>query len=319
MEETKGHCKHGEFILTEGCPQCIAEARINKTDERVLCNYEEDCDYREGAYCKGGNPDCAFGKNYVEHKPKETILNMKDVKKQWDSGAAEMERQSQAADHDIEPAAETALVKVKPEADQAVIALHEQSLKLEQYAVALVVTNDGDVKSATNDLSIISGLKKAIEEKRKEYTQPINDHLKAVNEAFKALTEPLTEADKITRTKILDYRAEQERQRQEAEEIARLEREAAERRAALTGEPIVVPEVVEAPPEAPDRYHAEMGTLGKATIWKFEVIDFVLVPDEYKLIDVAKVGKVVRAGLRSIPGIRIYSEETLRVNAKKGE
>ena len=80
----------------------------------------------------------------------------------------------------------TALVKVRPQADEAVIALHEQSLKLEQYATALVITSDNDIKSATNDLSIISGLKKAIEEKRKEYTQPINDHLKAVNEAFKA-------------------------------------------------------------------------------------------------------------------------------------
>lgn len=25
--ESKGHCKHGEFILTEGCPECIAERR----------------------------------------------------------------------------------------------------------------------------------------------------------------------------------------------------------------------------------------------------------------------------------------------------
>ena len=27
MITDKGHCKHGEFILTEGCPQCIAERR----------------------------------------------------------------------------------------------------------------------------------------------------------------------------------------------------------------------------------------------------------------------------------------------------
>lgn len=212
----------------------------------------------------------------------------------------------------------TALVKVKPEADEAVIALHEQSLKLEQYATALVITNDGDIKSATNDLSIISGLKKAIEEKRKEYTQPINDHLKAVNEAFKAFTEPLTQADKITRTKILDYRAEQERQRQEAEDIARTERELAERKAALTGEPVVVPEVVEAAPAAPDRYRTEMGTLGKMTIRKWEVVDLSLVPDEYKVVDAAKIGKVVRAGIPSIPGIRIWEEPTLRVTARKG-
>lgn len=27
MTEEKGHCKHGEFILREGCPQCMAERR----------------------------------------------------------------------------------------------------------------------------------------------------------------------------------------------------------------------------------------------------------------------------------------------------
>lgn len=213
----------------------------------------------------------------------------------------------------------TALVKVKPEADEAVIALHEQSLKLEQYATALVITNDGDIKNATNDLSIISGLKKAIEEKRKEYTQPINDHLKAVNEAFKALVEPLTQADKITRTKILDYRAEQERQRQEAEDIARTERELAERKAALTGEPVVVPEVVDVPAPAQDRYRTEMGTLGKMTIRKWEIIDFSLVPDDLKVIDAGKVTKLVKGGIGSITGIRIWEEETLRVTARKSD
>lgn len=37
MQETKGHCKHGEFDLREGCPQCIAEKRGNPavaTDKR---------------------------------------------------------------------------------------------------------------------------------------------------------------------------------------------------------------------------------------------------------------------------------------------
>jgi len=210
----------------------------------------------------------------------------------------------------------TALVKVKPEADAAVIALHEQSLKLEHYATALVIASDDDVKGATNDLSIISGLKKAIEEKRKEYTQPINEHLKAVNEAFKTFTEPLDRADRITRDKVLAYRQEQERRRQETEEIARMEREAAERKAALTGEPIVAPEVVEIPPEAPDRYRAEMGTLGKATIWKWEVVDFPLLPDRFKMENATLIGKVVRAGEREIPGVRIWAEETLRINAR---
>lgn len=218
----------------------------------------------------------------------------------------------------VEAVNQTAVVKIAPDKDEAVIALFEQSLRLEQYATALVVTNDDKVKSATNDLSIISGLKKAIEEKRKEYTQPIREHLDTVNEAFKALVEPLNNADQVTRRKILDYRAEQERQRQEAEDIARVERETAERKAALTGEKVVIPETA-VPPTAPNHYRAEMGTLGKATIWKWEVVDFSLLPDRFKMENATLIGKVVRAGEREIPGVRIWAEDTLRVTAKKGD
>lgn len=213
----------------------------------------------------------------------------------------------------------SALIEVRPQADESVIALYEQSVKLEQYATALVITSDDNVKSATNDLSIISGLKKSIEEKRKDYTQPINEHLRAVNEAFKQFTEPLLNADKITRSKIMDYRAEQERQRQEAEKINRLRIEAAEAEMRLKGELTEPVGLVETKPEQPSHYYTGSGALGTATIWKWEVIDPTLVPDEYKIVDATKIGKVVRAGLRSIPGIHIYSEETLKVTTKGGE
>jgi len=42
----KGHCKHGEFILTKGCPQCIEEARLareaeaDKAEEMVIKDTE---------------------------------------------------------------------------------------------------------------------------------------------------------------------------------------------------------------------------------------------------------------------------------------
>ncbi|GAI82288.1 unnamed protein product, partial [marine sediment metagenome] len=123
-------------------------------------------------------------------------------------------------------------------------------------------------------------------------------------------------ADKLVRGKILAYRAEIDRQRREAEEIERLRREAAEREAALTGQPIIQPgptPVIAAPP---DRYHADNGTLGKVMVRKWELEDFSKVPDEYKTIDAVKIGKVVRAGIPSIPGIRIWQEATLRVDTK---
>jgi len=197
------------------------------------------------------------------------------------------------------------------------MSFYNEALKVKDYAEKRVIVTAEDLKPATDDLSIIARLKKALEEKRKEYVEPINDHLKAVNEAFKTFTDPLNNADKLTRQKILGYRAEQERQRQEIEEIAKLEREAAERKAALTGEPVVIPEVVEAPAVAPKHYRTDMGTLGTAKIWKFEVVDFSLLPDRFKMENAALIGKVVRAGEREIPGVRIWEERTLRITTKE--
>ena len=211
----------------------------------------------------------------------------------------------------IEPA-QTVLIHVRPDIDPRVTALYQEGVKLQQYAESRIIQSDDDVKSATNDLSIIAKLKKAIEEKRTGYTSPINEHLKAVNDDFKRFTGPLLVADSLTRQKVLDYRAEQERVRQEQERINRLREEAARAEMQLKGEITEPVGLVEVAPEPPARYRTESGTLGRAKVWKFEVIDFAVLPDEYKLPDMTKIRKVVIAGV-GIPGVRAWQTESLRV------
>ena len=162
-------------------------------------------------------------------------------------------------------------------------------------------------------------MKKAIEAKRKEFVSPIQEHLRAINDAFKTLTEPLLLADQITRTKVLGYNQEQERIRQEQEEINRLRMEAAEKEMELKGELSEPVGLVETTPEPPKHYHADMGTATTKKIKKWEVVDFALVPDEYKMPDAVKIGKVVRAGIPTISGIRIWDEEILEVRTIKEE
>lgn len=211
---------------------------------------------------------------------------------------------------------ETAIIQIGPQTNERVIAFYKEAIKLQQYAEALVIRSDDDIKVATNDLSIISRLKKAIEEKRKEYVSPINEHLKAVNDAFKGFAEPLNQADSITRQKITDYRKEQERIRKEQERINQLRLEAAQAEMALKGELMESVQIVEVAPEPPVHYRAESGTLGMATMKKWELVDFDLVPPDYKMLNEVLIGKVVRAGIQSIPGIRIYEEEILRITPK---
>jgi len=213
---------------------------------------------------------------------------------------------------------ETAIIKVNPAIDERFISLHSEARKLRQAAMDCVITSDEDVKRVTNDLSILSRLKKTIEEKRKDYTAPINDHLKFINECFKILSTPLDEADQITRKKIILYRAEEKRKADEIAEINRLRQEAAAREAILSGTgEITEPTVFIEPPAAPaTTVRTESGTLGTTHIWKGEVIDFALLPDEYKTVDYVKLGKVIRAGLHSIPGVRIWEEESLKISPR---
>lgn len=210
----------------------------------------------------------------------------------------------------------TTLVKVKPEADAEVIAFHNEALRLQEYATARVIATAEDLKPATDDLSIIAKLKKALEEKRKEYVKPLQDHVKEINDAFKTLMQPIEEADRITRSKILAFQAEQDRIRREQEEINRLRLEAAQAEMKLKGEITESVNLVEVSPEAPKRVSTDMGAVGQRMIKKWELVDMSLVPEEYKILDSAKITKVVKAGIPSIPGIKIWSEPVLTVNAR---
>ena len=211
----------------------------------------------------------------------------------------------------------TALINISPDKDAAVTALYRESEKLLAFARGRVIATNEDLAPATEDLSLIANLKKAIEGKRKEYISPIREHLDAVNTTFKNFAAPLEEADRITREKIMDFRREQARKRLEAERIEDEKLALARREAELKGGEITVDlSPVEKPEAAPDKVHTEVGSAGTMVVRKWELVDIAQVPPEYLLVDAGKITKLVKAGIGNIPGIRIYEEETLRVNAR---
>ena len=150
----------------------------------------------------------------------------------------------------------TALINIAPAKDQAIQAIYQEALALLRNAAKRVVKTTEDIKLATEDLALVKKLKKAIEEKRKEYVTPIRQHLDDVNTAFKSLLAPLEEADRITGSQIKEYWADQERRRREQEEINRLRIEAAEKEAALKDGEISEPvSLVEVAPEVTKKIH----------------------------------------------------------------
>jgi len=210
----------------------------------------------------------------------------------------------------------TAIVRVKPEQDIEVQSFYEQALKLAEYAGARDIAIAEDLKPATDDLSIIAKVKKALEGKRKEFVTPLQDHIKEINNAFKRLMEPIEIADGLTRSKILTFQQEQERIRQEQEEVNRLRMEAAQKEMELKGELSEPVGLVEVTPEAPKRVSTDIGSAGQRMVRKYRVVDFAVLPDQYKIENSALLNKVVKAGIPSIPGVEIYEEPVIVVNTK---
>ena len=80
----------------------------------------------------------------------------------------------------------------------------------------------------------------------------------------------------------------------------------------LKGELTESVNLVEARPEPPAHYRTIAGDLGKVLTWKFEVVDFGALPDDYKLPDLVKIRRVVTARA-TIPGVRAWQEDSLQV------
>lgn len=212
---------------------------------------------------------------------------------------------------------DVAIININPQSDLAVVNLKAEIGKLKEYAIARTITKDEDVSPITDDLSIIAGLKKSLNALKDQYCKPVKAHLVNIQTVFVDIGLLLDEADMINRSKITAYRTEQMRRQAEAEELNRQAIELAKKQAEFsgTGEITVDLTPLEAAPVL-KRVNTEMGSMSTAKIWRWELEDLSKVPVEYLTIDAAKIGKVVRAGLRNIPGIKIYCEETLRVNTK---
>ena len=204
------------------------------------------------------------------------------------------------------------------ENDTEVKAFFDQAVGLREYAEDLVILTAEDLAPVTNDLSVIAKVKKGMKDKRESYVKPLKDRAAEFIEAFKILMAPVEKADSILREKMLTYNKEQERIRQEQEEINRKRQEAAEAEMKLKGELTESVNLVEVIPETAKRVSTGMGSAGLRDNWKWEVVDFSLVPDEYKMVNPAVLTPAAKSykDTRSIPGIRIYNEPGITVNTR---
>lgn len=284
MTEGKGKCPHGEFDLRTGCPQCIAEKRAA----------EGKVELKIKVTAPPGTPPGEEEKVAGEIvKLAETIAEVQ--------GAPKL----------------TALV-LRPGEDVEAHGYFEEALEFLKYAEARVIASVEDVKAATNDLALISKLRKVMENKRKSLLDPLRLQADAIRETYTYLMTPVLKADKVTRDKMLAFDAEQRRIRQEQEDINRKRTEAAEAEMRLKGELTESVNLVEVAPEPAKSISTDMGTTGMTDSWKYEVIDFAQLPDEYKVVDGAMLTAIARKhhDQKQVNGVRFYNEPFITVRAR---
>jgi hypothetical protein len=185
-----------------------------------------------------------------------------------------------------------------------------KALAMLAEARAITVQDQVSQVAATNKAAGIKKIAKIVEDARKDYTAPINDHVKAVNGLAKEVSTPLDEALRHLTGQLNKYAAHVELERRKAEEEARRQAEEEQKRldaeAKAAGvEAPVVPEVLPAKPETA-AVRTEAGTSFQRKTWTFNVENMDQVPREYMLLNESAVRAAIKNGVRSIPGLKIY-------------
>ena len=200
-------------------------------------------------------------------------------------------------------------------------------------ALSLRVSSEETKTTATGLLGACRKIQKDAEAKRVSLVTPFNDHVKAINGLFREVLAPFVEADTHLDGQLLARRREEVRLAAEATAAAerqRLEAEAMLReaeRAEAAGKVDIAESlldtavaceqgarVAEVQAQAPARVvRTAAGTSSVRKTWAFRVLDPEAIPRKYLDLNEARVRKAIMAGVRDIPGIEVYQEESLAV------
>lgn len=220
------------------------------------------------------------------------------------------------------------VITVQPIQTQDAKDAQESAVVLYDRSTVLVIQNQADYEGAASCLQAIKSKARAIDEKRKEITKPLDAAKKAVMDLFRKPLELLSQAEGNVKNILRTYDQEQEKIRQEQEAKLRRQAEAEEARKkkaleerakkaeekgniekaeALREQKEEV--LVEAPVLAP-RTETPKGISYKDK-WVAIVTDFAKLPNEYKLPNMPMLHKMAQAtkGKVLIPGVEFKVEK----------
>lgn len=218
---------------------------------------------------------------------------------------------------------------------------------------AIKVTDFASAQMAIETAKQVKVYAKQVETLRKTLVDPLNAEVKSINSYAKEIEEPLLDAERFIKSRLVEFEHEQEkireaeRQRLEAEakkaQAELLAKQEAERQALIEKASLeqeaedifgIEPETtveekiqafetkaVEEQTAAKNEVEGkqwdidQLGVKNSKKIWKCEVIDLDSVPKEYLIRELNEkaVLAMARAGITNIPGVRVWQETTIAI------
>ncbi len=163
-----------------------------------------------------------------------------------------------------------------------------------------VILTQEDLDLANDTTKDVKRKFKDTEERRTSITKPINEGLRRVNAVFKPLLDQYSQSESLLKQKVaagLKYlQAEQTRKLQEVAVLSQ------------AGDMVGAKAMLLSTPDA-----ALPSGTSIREILKYKVVDISKVPDEYLLLVVndAAVQVALASGAKEIPGIEIYTEDSV--------
>lgn len=187
---------------------------------------------------------------------------------------------------------------------QEVALVKQQATKALTAATELAIKSPEELSKATDLLSKIKTVGKMIKERKEQITKPLNEALKSARDLFKPIEQNHEEAERIIKTKMLDWqRAEDTRIRKEQEAVAK-KVEAGK----MSTEKAV--EKIEKIGEVQTSVQGKVGSISTRDVPKYRITAESLVPREYCSPDMAKLKPALDAGIE-VPGAEKYYEKVI--------
>jgi polyribonucleotide nucleotidyltransferase len=167
-----------------------------------------------------------------------------------------------------------------------------------------VVNDEGDKAMVSGAIKEGKQLIKMVSDARKAITNPLQEEVKHWISKEKALIAPIEEAMQRADQLIKQFNA-----RIAAEQQALLEKIEREEAAKLAQDDRQAEQVRQESEFKRQLAQASHSTDGVRMVWSFEVENLSTVPRDFLMLDEQKVRNAIRAGIREIPGIKIFQKQ----------